>query len=105
MAQRLKPPYGVGVVVRVALQMESGPVGEHMVAVPGVLWLAGLVSAIGIFFPQESVVLNIVGRGELKVRPQGCWQQKQQHLRAQPHTQPDPQGQRNLRRLDDFIVQ
>ncbi|MNT68543.1 hypothetical protein D3C72_2067860 [compost metagenome] len=90
MPQRLVAPQRVRVVVRVPLQMKQRPVGEQVVAVPRVVWLAGLVAAAGVLRAQQAVVLYVVGRGELKVGPERGHYQKRQHEKAQPQGQGGP---------------
>ena len=105
MTQRLVAAQRVGMVIRVALQVKQGPVGEDVVAVPGVVGLAHLVSARCAFLAQQAIVFDVVGRGQLKIRPERRHHQKRQHLRSQPSAKRAPQQQGDEGGLQDLVVQ
>ena len=61
----------MGMVVGVALQVKSGPVGAHVVAVPGVLRLARLISpvALNLLNPLKSQSVRAVVASKLNFLP------------------------------------
>ena len=68
-AQRLVTAQGVRVVVGVALQVKQNPIGKNMVAVPRVVGLTRLVFSGSALASEQTVMLNVVGRGQLKISP------------------------------------
>jgi hypothetical protein len=80
MPQSLVAPGSMRVVVGVALQMKQHPVRHHMVAVPRVARLASLKMTIALLQAQQSIMLHIIGRGELEIGPQRRGQQERQDL-------------------------
>ena len=76
-----------------------------MVAVPGMVRLAGLVLSGRTLLAQQAVMLNVIGRGELEVGPERGHQQIRQHAQTQPQQQGGPQHHGHQRGLQDFVVQ
>ena len=69
----------MGVVVRMALQLEHHQVGHQVVAVPGVVRLATLISSTGQPTALQAVVFDVVGRGQLERTPERHQRQHRHH--------------------------
>jgi len=54
---------------------------------------------------QQAVVLDVIGRGELKVGPEGDQHAEHQRLGSERQNQRRPEQQRHRGRLKDFVVQ
>ena len=67
MSQRLVPPEGVGVVIRMPLEMKQNEIGEYVIAVPRVMRFAAFVLTVFALEAQQAVVLYIVGARKLPV--------------------------------------
>ena len=104
MPQRLVATAGVGVVVRMPLQLVQQQVAHQVVAVPGVLGFATHVAAAGVFLSHQAVVLHVVHHLQHGGRVHGLQQQKRQHHPAQPRHQRAKQEQRHAPGLEVVIL-
>ena len=84
MPQRLVAAQGIGVMIRMALEMKQCQVAEDVIAVPGMLRLAAFVATIGFLAAKQAVVLDVIGGCQNLVRRQVVQKQVRQHEPDEP---------------------
>ena len=93
------------VVVRVPLQVEQDQVGHDMVRVPRMVRLLMLILAVGQFFAQQAIMLDIVGRGQLPPSVRHLNGQEHKHDGPEECQQPGVKNDGNDQRLKNFVIQ
>ena len=83
MPEGLVAAISVRVVVGVSLKVEQDEIRGQVIGVPGMVRLATLISPVGLFSPQQPVVLDVIGAGQLPPGEGGLDQQERHNLEAE----------------------